>query len=93
MRPSGLSRIFQGSSVSPNFPGLFAYSRTLRTCRVLPNSYPPPPPGRSGTAYSSRSAMANSSFLMKALGKSPAILPRRMIASSAVRQLPTVTLK
>ena len=40
-----------------------------------------------------RSAMENSSLFTNALGNVDAILPFRMMASSAVRQFPTTTLK
>lgn len=43
--------------------------------------------------YSTRSETAISSFLRKAFGKVADTRPLRMIASSAVRQLPTETLK
>lgn len=43
--------------------------------------------------YSTRSETAISSFLRKAFGKAADTRPLRMIASSAVRQLPTETLK
>ena len=40
-----------------------------------------------------RSAIENSSLFTNALGNVDAILPFRMMASSAVRQFPTTTLK